>query len=166
MLRWLRFVRGRFVRPTEVLVSALTPHAEAPEGERRSGEDDQGRPDVEAKPQDVVGLVGAQHLDEPATDRVAHPVEREDLAPGETEPAVDQNQCEGYEKAPQRLVEEGRLEGRIVLVDGGSVRRRDLQAPRHSGRSPEQLLVEVVPPAADRLGQNYSGGSRVGVVQE
>src|SRR5450759_1448342 len=111
MLRWLRcirgrfvrgwfvrgwfvlgsFIRGRFVRPVDLLVAALCPNPKAPESERRTGEDDQRCPDVEAKPQDVVGWVGAQHLDEPSADRVEHPVEREDLAPGETEPAVAQH---------------------------------------------------------------------------
>src|ERR1035437_2770441 len=105
MLRWLRggastFVCARFVariasgwttRPLDLLAAALSRTPKTPEGERRNGQDDHCCPDVEPKPQDVVGVIGAQHLDGTAPGRVEHPVEREDLAPGETEPAVDQH---------------------------------------------------------------------------
>ena len=58
-----------------------------------------------------------------------------------------------------RLVASG-LEGR---PEGGSVRPVDLQAPRQPGRLPEQLLVEVVPPTADGLGEGQGGGDAVEV---
>src|ERR1035438_6549482 len=72
MLRWLagvastfvrlRFVRARIasgwtVRPIDLLAAALGRTPKTPEGERRDGEDDHCCPDVEPKPQDVVGVI-------------------------------------------------------------------------------------------------------------
>src|SRR6185436_6895713 len=95
--------------PADLLAGVLTPHPQAPEGERRPGEDDHRRPDVEAEPEEVVGLVYAHHLDDAPTGGVQHQVEGEDLALGKVEAAVDQHEGQGDEQAPQRLVEKGRL---------------------------------------------------------
>src|ERR1035437_2101663 len=104
MLRCLRhirrwFVRGCAYRPIDLAFSTPRPKPKAPEHERRTGQDDHRSPDVEPQPQDVVGVVGAQQLDEPATDRVEHPVEREYLAPGMSEPAVDLQPGQGIGRA-------------------------------------------------------------------
>src|SRR5450631_3131407 len=118
-------VRGRACRPVTLSAIAELPDPETPEGECRAGEDDHRCPHVEAKPQDDVGVVIAQHLDEQAAGRVEHAVERKDLAPGKGEAAVDQHERQGHEQAPQRLVEKRRLAaasgGRGY---GGGARRR------------------------------------------
>ena len=49
-------------------------------------------------------------------------------------------------------------------VSGGPVRRVDPQAPRQRGGCPVQLLVEVVPPPADRLREHQTGRQGVGEV--
>jgi hypothetical protein len=49
------------------------------------------------------------------------------------------------------------VEGRVVEIAGRTIRRRDLERPRQIGRAPEQLLVEVIPPAADGLGGEEPG---------
>ena len=55
--------------------------------------------------------------------------------------------------APERLVQEGRLEGRVLRVSDRAVLQRDLEAPGQTRRSAEQLLVEVVAEAPERLGE-------------
>ena len=53
--------------------------------------------------------------------------------------------------APERLVQERRLEGRVLRVSGRAVLQRDLEAPGQARRPAEELLVEVVPEAPERL---------------
>ena len=53
------------------------------------------------------------------------------------------------------------MECRELRVSGRAVREVDLEAPRECGRSAEQLLVEVVAPASDRLGEHDTGRDRV-----
>ena len=50
---------------------------------------------------------------------------------------------------------------RTSLVAGRPVLRVDLQAPRQVGGLAEELLVEPVAPAADRLGDQHAGRQRV-----
>ena len=53
------------------------------------------------------------------------------------------------------------MERRVGLVPGRPLVGRDLQAPRQRRRLAEQLLVEPVAPAADRLGDRDAGSQRV-----
>src|SRR5450631_173278 len=168
-------VRGRACRPVTLSAIAELPDPETPEGECRAGEDDHRCPHVEAKPQDDVGVVIAQHLDEQAAGRVEHAVERKDLAPGKGEAAVDQHERQGHEQAPQRLVEKRRLEDPFECAGGpravdccarALVPAVDLKPPRQVCPAAMQLVVEVVAPPADRLGKDDAGRGRVGVVQQ
>ena len=72
-------------------------------------------------------------------------------------------QDEEHQQVPQRLVQERRHEG--VRATGGVVGERrvvDLDRPRLCAGAAVQLLVEVVAPAAERLGQDQPGGDAVG----
>ena len=70
---------------------------------------------------------------------------------------LDEQQDAGDREARERLVEERRLERRELRVAERPVRERDLEPPRERGRLPEQLLVEVVAPPADRLREHDAG---------
>ena len=50
---------------------------------------------------------------------------------------------------------------RVLREPGRSVRDIDLEPPRQRRRPAEQLLVEVVAPASDRLREHDAGGDRV-----
>ena len=54
------------------------------------------------------------------------------------------------------------MEQRPCRVSGGHVRRVNLEAPRQSRWSTEELLVEPVSPTADRLGDQQSRSQGVG----
>ena len=72
-------------------------------------------------------------------------------------------QDEEHEQVPQRLVQERRHER--VRPAGDVVREHrvvDLDRPRLRAGAAVQLLVEVVAPAAERLGQDQPGGDAVG----
>src|SRR5205814_4144903 len=71
-----------------------------------------------------------------------------------------EHEAEGPE-VPDALVEEGRLEGGVLLVAGRPVDEVDLQRPRLRRRLAEELLVEPVAPAADRLSDQDAGRHRV-----
>jgi hypothetical protein len=58
----------------------------------------------------------------------------------------------GQAEIPDELVEEGRLEGCVLLVTRRPVRSVDLKRPREARRAAEELLVEVIADAPDRLG--------------
>ena len=103
-----------------------------------------------------MGLVDPQQLHPEAADAVPDDVEAEEARRPEVDPLVDQQQHADAQEAPERLVEEGRVEGRVreqrrILVLDGPVRQVDLEAPREVGRLAVELLVEVVAPAPDRL---------------
>ena len=61
----------------------------------------------------------------------------------------------------ERLVQERRLERRVLQCSRPAGARRDLERPRQRGRPPEQLLVEVVAPPADRLREHDAGRDAV-----
>jgi hypothetical protein len=67
------------------------------------------------------------------------------------EPPVRPVQDQRDPDAPQRLVEERRVERRVLGEPGGPVHDVDLEPPRQRRRLTEQLLVEPVPPSPDRL---------------
>ena len=64
-------------------------------------------------------------------------------------------------QVPQALVEEGRVERRLVEVLRRPVGDVDLQAPRQVGGPAVELLVEPVAPAPDRLRHEHAGSQRV-----
>src|SRR5262245_12961067 len=72
----------------------------------------------------------------------------------------DQNT--GERKHPERLVEEGRVEGRIVLIAGDPLIQVDLQCPRNVSGLAVELLIGPVPPAADGLGDGDAWRCDVG----
>ena len=53
------------------------------------------------------------------------------------------------------------MERRVLLVAERPVRDVDLESPRQRGRPAEQLLVEVVAPATDRLREHDARCDRV-----
>ena len=77
------------------------------------------------------------------------------------EALVDQQEDDDPEQAPERLVEERRVEGLGEREVGRPVLGRDLDRPGQVARLPEELLVEVVAPAADRLREQDPGSGRV-----
>ena len=89
---------------------------------------------------------------------VARAVQREELTLRELELLVDpEEQREAEREAAERLVQERRLERRVLRVSGRSVARVDLDRPRQRRRAAEQLLVEPVAPPADRLREREPG---------
>ncbi len=64
-------------------------------------------------------------------------------------------------QVPEALVEEGGVEGGVLLVAGGPTGGIDLEAPRQVGGTAEHLLVEPVAQPADGLGQGQRGCHRV-----
>src|SRR4029450_9040275 len=74
---------------------------------------------------------------------------------------VEPDQRCGERKVPQQLVEERRMERRIGDVAVGPMVAVDLECPRQVSGPPEQLLVEVVADAPDRLGHKQRRGGRV-----
>ena len=92
---------------------------------------------------------------------VEHDVQREEPGRPDAEAPADQDQDPDEEHVPDELVQEGRLEGRVQLVAGRTVRRVDLEGPGQVARLAEELLVEVVPPPADPLREQQAGRDRV-----
>src|SRR5947209_7277110 len=123
--------------------------------------DDGADPRVDPHSEDLVGGVDAHALEEEPAERVRREVEGEHLALAEAEPTLDPEDDAEQEEAIERLVQERRVEGRVVQVTGRALRGRDLEAPREIGGAAEELLVEVVAPAADRLGGEQPGGDAV-----
>jgi hypothetical protein len=131
---------------------------EVPQG---GGEDDHGRPDVEAEAEDRVGLVDPQRLDPQPAEYVRHAVQRERAPVAELELAVGPDHQRRYAEAPQRLVEERRVV-RQLAGDRARAARFDLQCPRQVGRLAEQLLVEPVAEPPDALRDGEAGRHDVG----
>src|SRR6266542_3138519 len=128
---------------------------------QRAGEDQDRGPDVQPQPEDPVRVVHAQRLDPEAADGVRHRVQRERPPAAEPEPAVRPDDQAGDTDVPERLVQERRVV-RLRAGDSALAAGVDPQAPGQRGRLAEQLLVEVVAPAADGLRQHDPRGHRVG----
>src|SRR5262245_27548498 len=144
---------------------ALTamPRSLPPDEERGGGDDrDPGDPDVQAQPRDLVRGVDPERLDPEPADAVEEDVEREEVAGPEPELALDDQQHARGREAPERLVEEGRVEGRALDVVDRPVVRGDLETPGQVGRLAEELLVPPGPEAADPLRDEQPGRHAVG----
>src|SRR2546425_6115773 len=100
--------------------------------------------------------VESERLDGEAADRVEADVgeEQRPRARGKprTQPSDEQQKDP---EVPERLVEEGRVKVLELGVAERTVLRRDGELPRQVGRTTEGLLVEEVPPAADRLPEHH-----------
>ncbi len=106
-------------------------------------------------------LVDAQELHAEAPDAVPGDVDGEQAGRLQAEPLVHEQQHDDPQEAPERLVEEGRVEGLEELIRPGPVLERDLDGPRQVGGLAEELLVEVVAPAPDRLREQEARSDRV-----
>ena len=145
---------------------ALRPAAGSQElqpDERADGDEehDERDPEVEALPEEVVRRVDAEQLLERAPERVPGDVEAEERGRPDPEEPVDEQEHPDPGQVPEGLVQEGRMEGRGVRVALRPVLRVDLEPPGQVGRLPEELLVPVVAPASDRLGEQETGGDTV-----
>src|ERR1700722_7943718 len=119
----------------------------------------------------------AQRLDPGPAGGISHYIDREKIAPSQRVTAADVEQHEGQRQVPDGLVEKRRL---VVATDllahpsesaGLGVARQhidvvDLELPRQAGRAAVELIVEPVPPPADPLGRDDSGGGSVGEGRE
>ena len=117
--------------------------------------------------------VAAQALDIEPAGRVAHRVEREQVAATEPPAPGRPDQQERERDVPQRLVQE---RGLVVPAHGlpevaevarlGLARRHvqvvNLQLPRHVRRAAVELVVEPVAPPADPLRRSHAGCGGVG----
>jgi hypothetical protein len=124
---------------------------EADCGEQRGDEE------VQAKAEDVVGRIDAQQLLEDAESGVARDVEREQPWSANPAPPPEPDEGDGQREIPDELVEEGRLKCRVLRVAGGAVRGVDVEGPGQGGWAAEELLVEVIPYAADGLRHEQPG---------
>src|SRR5215218_4331789 len=108
--------------------------------------------------------VHAQGFDEEAPDGVEAHVEQHYIPVPEAicEAAGDPEQRQADEQVPDRLVEEGRVKGLDVGELGGSVLGCYPYGPRQVGGPSEELLVEVVAPAAYGLGEDEARRGRIG----
>src|SRR5215218_113539 len=116
-----------------------------------------GAPDQERR-------VHAQGFDEEAPDGVEAHVEQHYIPVPEAicDAAGDPEQRQADEQVPDRLVEEGRVKGLDVGELGGSVLGCYPYGPRQVGGPSEELLVEVIAPAAYGLGEDEARRGRVG----
>ena len=122
--------------------------------EHQSATDDghHRHPLVPAKSCEFVGTVDAHSLDPEPADAVADDVHHEQLARRRTEPLVDPDEQQTQPEAPQRFVQERRVERGAHRVDRRvEVDRIDLEPPRQIGGTTEEFLIEVVAPSPDRL---------------
>ena len=106
-------------------------------------------------------VVDAQRLDPHPARRVHHEVEGEDLPRLEAQPLLQPHDEGGAGQVPQALVEEGRVEQGARRVPGRHVQGVDAQPPRRRRGRAEELLVEPVAPAPDRLPDQQGGGQGV-----
>src|SRR5215210_1918634 len=143
--------------PSRSLTPPLAPH-EAGDGEKK---EDHGDPEVEPHPEELVGGVDAQQLLEGTPERVPGDVETEETRRLDREAPVEEQEDGDAEQVPERLVEEGRVERLRPRVRLRAVSGVDLEAPGEIRRLAEQLLVEVVAPAPDRLREEEARSGRV-----
>src|SRR5439155_10087788 len=119
----------------------LTTPLRPDEARHRQDEHDDRDPGVQAQAGEVVGRVDPEQLLEEAAERVVGDVEAEDPRRPDAEPAPDPDEQEDSDRVPAELVEEGRVEGRVLLVAGRTVVAVDLETPGEARRLPEELLV-------------------------
>ena len=113
-------------------------------------------------PSDLVGRVDPQQLHPEAAEAVDRDVGREHPRRARAQPSLDQeDEDRRRPEVPEQLVEEGRMEGRLVEVVERPVDRVDLEPPREVGRLPEELLVPPVAEPADTLGEEEPGREAV-----
>ena len=129
-------------------------------------EDENRGPHVQAQPEHAVGLIDAQDLDPHSPGGVDHEIgphesaSHRPVAARQVAPEPDEEG--GARRVPQRLVQEGRVEQGARGVPERQVGPVDLQAPGQGGGPAEQLLVEVVAEAPQRLrDQDRRGGGVV-----
>ena len=112
-------------------------------------EHDQRHPRVQ--PQPAIGATDRSAAAPRRSARTCRTTRRARTAPGGDAAApVDEEQHADHRQVVDELVEEGRVEGRVVLVPRHAVVDVDLEPPRQVGRLAVQLLVQPVAPAADR----------------
>src|SRR6266566_8250809 len=105
--------------------------------------------------------VDAQELLADPREGVADDVEREQTRRADAAAPSEPRERGGEQQVPDQLVEERRVEGRVLRVAGRAVCWADLESPRQGRGAAEQLLVEIVADAADRLCHKQSGSSRI-----
>src|SRR5437868_12437813 len=133
-----------------------------PDEERdRQDPDPERDPEVDPLAREVVGRVDAQDFLVRAEGRVPGDVEREQRGPAQREAPVDPEEDADADQVPRELVEERRVEGREPLVAAHAMGGIDLQRPRKLRGLAVELLVPVVPPPADPLGEEQTGRDRV-----
>ncbi len=134
-------------------------------------QDDQAQDDAEdrcpyvrAQAEVDLALVDADGLPDDPSAAVPDEVEAEEAAPLEREASARPQEHRSAQQVPDHLVEERGVEEGSVGQSGreGGVGAGDLEAPRRIGGKAEQLLVEPVAEASQRLGDDETGGERVG----
>src|SRR5215217_3088605 len=159
-------------RGSKFLCRALGTTVLAP-GPRVSQEQDHGEAERENAAYEEVSANGssddesgvdAEGFYEEASEGVEAHVEHGDVAVLQTvrEASGHPQEYEADDYVPDRLVQEGGVEGRGILVPDGPVLRSYVDGPGQLGGPSEELLVEVVAPAPYRLGQDQSWCDRVG----
>jgi hypothetical protein len=101
--------------------------------------------------------IHAQQLFEDAKAGVAGDVQGEQPGGADAAPVPEPHEHGREAEVPDQLVEERGVEGCVVRIALGPVGGVDLESPWEARRAAEQLLVEVVADAADRLGDQQSG---------
>ncbi|MCY1223011.1 hypothetical protein D9M72_351200 [compost metagenome] len=137
------------------------------EHDQRGKEYEDAGPDVEpggdTEQVDLFGIVDPHGFDPDPAQGVVHGVEPEQPPAAEVELPVQGQQDQHACDIPERLVEERRVEERIGRHASREVRvvGVDLQAPGKGGGTAEELLVEVVAPAPQRLGEQQPGSGGI-----
>src|SRR5580765_3438507 len=128
-------------------VEELPPDEEA----GRKDEHDDRDPRVQPQPCEVVRRVDPQQLLEEAAERVEAHVQREERRRLEAEATVEKQQDADHREVVDELVEERRVERRVLDVVDRPVLGVDLEPPRQGRRLAEELLVPPVADAPDAL---------------
>jgi hypothetical protein len=105
--------------------------------------------------------IDPQQLLEEAAERVDGDVEREQGRRADAEEPVDEQQDADHHRVVDQLVEEGRVEGVVLLVARDAVLRVDLEPPGQVGRLAVELLVPPVAEPADALREEQPRGDAV-----
>jgi hypothetical protein len=105
----------------------------------------------------VIRGIDSQEFFPDTSERVPGDVEGEESRRADPAVMSEPDQRSGESEVPDQLVGEGRLEGGELLIARRAMRWRDLKAPWQVRRPAEELLVEVVADAADRLRHQEPG---------